>query len=123
MSDTDKMPTATRLALIEQAQVVANEKLDELLTLAKATNGRVTKVEMQELTCQASGVTGLPARMLAVEDATREMHGEHGLPARVRALENLRTEMQGVVRVAKWAVGGGLLGLLSLLAQLLGMVK
>ena len=94
--------TATRLALIEQAQVETNAKLDELLKLAKATNGRVGSVERQETICRASGVIGLPER--------------------VRALEDIATEMRSVGRVAKWAVGGGLAGAVALLWQAVQVV-
>lgn len=103
VSDTEKKPTGTRLALIEQAQDTMNGKLDEILALAKSTNGRVHKVEQQEIVCQASGVTGLPQRVRDLEDAV--------------------AEMKTVARVAKWAAGGGLLGTLALIAQLLDKVR
>ncbi len=99
----ERQTTNTRLALIEQTQQQMSGKLDDLLELARSTNGRVNKVEQQEIVCQASGVIGLPQRVVVLEDAIKEM----------------RT----VARVAKWAVGGGLAGVAALIAQILSMVK
>ena len=99
----EKMTTATRLALIEQALSNVDGKLDTILLLVQTDGERVTKVEDTQLVCKASGIAELPAR--------------------VRRLEDVVTEMKGVGRIAKWAVGGGLLGALALLAQLLTLVK
>ena len=100
-SDTPLLET--RLALFEQAQTTMNGKLDTLLVLAQATSGRLTDVENQQLVYRATGIAELPTR--------------------VRTLEDVVTELRGVARIAKWAVGGGLLGALALLAQLLQAVK
>lgn len=102
MSD-DRPTVMTRLALIEQTQQQMSGKLDDLLELARSTNGRVSKVEQTELVCKAGGIDGLPQRVRALEDAVKEM--------------------KTVALVAKWAVGGGLAGVAALVAQILAMAK
>jgi hypothetical protein len=94
---------ATRLALIEQAQQATNAKLDELLALVKATNGRVAKVEAQELICQAKGMPGLPERVSQLEDARKRLEGGLGL--------------------VRWVIGGNLLTLLTLVALVVSLVR
>ena len=95
-------PAMTRLALIEQKLDGLDTKLDDVLRALEAQSRRLHEIETKEVVCRS------------------EMAG---LPQRVRYLEDERERQRGALRVVQWAAGGGgLLGFLALLAQLLTLV-
>lgn len=104
--NADRKGTMTRIALLEQSLMGIDDKLRAILGVVEKFDARLAVVERREFTCAALA-PDMPLRL-------REME------ARLGALERWQMETQGAIKLAKWAGGGGgLLGGLALLAELL----
>jgi hypothetical protein len=92
---------ASLRATYETGHKALEGKVDDIDSLLREQNGRVRKLEVNEA---QSGAT------IAC------------LPGKVDAIEKELAEMRGAIKLAKWSVGGGVAGVLALLAELLGRV-
>jgi hypothetical protein len=101
-TDRQRQSTSIEIALIRRDITSMNEKLDTILRELPSLNQRINAVERNEVVCQA-----------AVND----------LPDRVRAIEKWIDKADGSLGLVKWAIGGGIMGIIALIGLVITVLN